>query len=138
MKNLSRRSFIKSLGLSVGAGVIITSMPSFIGKSALSGKKYEGRKLNIALCGLGNYSTNHLAIGLESSQYCRLAVIITGTPSYAEEWKKKYNLPEKNIYNYQNFDKIINNEAFYCVGNCNISNGYFYNGNVFMNSTSKS
>jgi predicted dehydrogenase len=51
-----------------------------------------------------------LAEGIQVSQYCTLAGIVTGTPSKAEKWKKQYNIPEKNIYNYQNFDEIINNK----------------------------
>jgi predicted dehydrogenase len=110
MKNLSRRSFLQNLGIGLGAGVIAASLPSFITIPITSAKNYEGRKLNVALCGLGDYATNHLAVGLEKSQYCRLAGIVTGTPSKAEAWKKKYNIPQKNIYNYQNFDEIINNK----------------------------
>ncbi|HTE32772.1 MAG TPA: Gfo/Idh/MocA family oxidoreductase, partial [Chryseolinea sp.] len=36
--------------------------------------------------------------------------IITGTPSKAEDWKKRYNIPDANIYNYQTFDKIASNK----------------------------
>jgi predicted dehydrogenase len=110
MKNLSRRSFIQKMSIGIGAGAIATSLPSFITIPASGLIKYEGKKLNVALCGLGNYSENHLAVGLEKSQYCRLAGIVTGTPAKAEKWKKKYNIPDKNIYYYQNFDEIINNK----------------------------
>ena len=72
-------------------------------------KKYAGRKLNIALCGLGRYA-GYLAEGLQQSEYCRLAGIITGTPAKAEKWKRQYNIPDKNIYNYQNFDAIASNK----------------------------
>ncbi len=51
-----------------------------------------------------------MAHGLESSQYCRIAGIITGTPAKAAEWEKRYAIPKKNIYNYQNFDEIKNNK----------------------------
>ena len=40
---------------------------------------------------------------------CYLAGIVTGTPSKAESWTKKYNIPDKNIYNYQTFDNIASN-----------------------------
>src|ERR1041384_5480273 len=59
-----------------------------------------GRKLGVALCGLGSLSTNQIAPALLKTRNCRLAGIVTGTPSKAEEWKKKYNLPDKSIYNY--------------------------------------
>ena len=109
MKNISRRSFVNKFGLGVGATVVMTSLPSFIAQSEKFQKPYTGKKLNIALCGLGNYATM-LASGIEVSEYCNLAGIVTGSPEKATKWKKLYNIPEKNIYNYQNFDEIISNK----------------------------
>jgi glucose-fructose oxidoreductase len=54
-------------------------------------------------------STDLLAPALQLTEKCYLAGIVTGTPAKAETWKKKYNIPDKNIYNYQNFDQIANN-----------------------------
>lgn len=104
MKNLSRRTFLEKVGVSVGATALAATLPSFTNIEV-----YEGKKLNIALCGLGRYA-GYLAEGLQESKYCKLAGIITGTPAKAEKWKKQYNIPEKNIYNYQNFDEIVNNK----------------------------
>ena len=108
MKNISRRSFVNKFGLGVGATAVITTLPSFITQSEKFHKPYKGKKMNIALCGLGNYA-NMLADGIVISDYCHLAGIITGTPEKAIKWKGKYNIPDKNIYNYQNFDEIVNN-----------------------------
>jgi predicted dehydrogenase len=96
----SRREFIQKL--SVGAGAILLS------EKAQSQIK-EGKKLGVALVGLGNYSTNQLAPALLQTNLCRLAGIVTGTPEKAEKWSKQYNMPKENIYNYQNFDDIKNN-----------------------------
>ena len=63
----------------------------------------------MALVGLGSYSTYQLAPALQQTKHCYLAGIVTGTPAKAGQWKAKYNLPDKNIYNYENFDTIINN-----------------------------
>ena len=40
---------------------------------------------------------------------CRLAGIVTGTPAKAETWKAQYNIPDKNIYNYDNMEKMADN-----------------------------
>jgi predicted dehydrogenase len=106
MKNLSRRSFLQKLSIGVGTSSAVAILPSFIN---IPKKNHDGKKINIALCGLGRYA-GYLAIGLESTQYCRLAGIITGTPAKATDWQQRYNLPAKNIYNYQNFDMIVNNK----------------------------
>ena len=66
-------------------------------------------RLGVALVGLGYYSRDLLAPALQQTKHCYLAGIVTGTPSKAETWKKQYNIPDKNIYNYQNFDQIANN-----------------------------
>lgn len=108
MKNISRRSFVNKLGLGVGVSIVVTSLPSFITMTEKEENPYTGKKMNVALCGLGIYASL-LADGIVNSQYCNLAGIVTGTPSKAEKWKKQYNIPEKNIYNYQNFDEIKNN-----------------------------
>jgi predicted dehydrogenase len=105
MKNLTRRSFLQNLGIAAGTATVAATLPSFICNT----KRYDGKKLNIALCGLGRYA-GYLAEGLQETQYCKLAGIVTGTLSKAAEWKNKYDIPDKNIYNYKNFDEIINNK----------------------------
>lgn len=87
----------------------MTTLPSFLELRENQQEIYTGKKINIALCGLGNYA-GLLAQGIQVSEYCTLAGIVTGTPSKAEKWKKQYNIPDKNIYNYQNFDEIKNNK----------------------------
>ncbi len=59
---------------------------------------------------LGYYAEYKLAPGLVESKYCELAGIVTGTPEKAAKWKAKYNIPDKNIYNYENFDRIADNK----------------------------
>ena len=103
MKKISRRAFVEKMGV----GVIASTLPE-INLPKTIAEKFTGKKLNIALCGLGRYA-EYLATGLETSVYCQLAGIVAGTPSKAESWQKKYNIAQKNIYNYQNFDDIKNN-----------------------------
>lgn len=100
----NRRKFIKqSLG---GLGALALSSAAFASIYIPQGKK----KLAVALVGLGYYSTDLLAPALQLTQHCTLVGIVTGTPSKAETWKAKYNLKDKNIYNYDTFDSIANND----------------------------
>ncbi|HET9746790.1 MAG TPA: Gfo/Idh/MocA family oxidoreductase [Chitinophagaceae bacterium] len=66
-------------------------------------------KLGIALLGLGGYAGGQLAPALESTEHCYLAGIVTGTPSKIPIWQSKYSIPDKNVYNYGNFDTIKDN-----------------------------
>ncbi len=98
----SRREVLKALAL---GGSAIFFFPNVL----LSATRQKKERLGVALVGLGYYSTDLLSPALQQTKKCYLAGIVTGTPSKAEAWKKKYNIPDKNIYNYQNFDQIANN-----------------------------
>jgi glucose-fructose oxidoreductase len=99
---ITRREIVKSLSLGSAALLLSTS-------SLLASCRAQKRGLGVALVGLGYYSTDLLAPALQQTKHCHLAGIVTGTPSKAEDWKKQYNIPDKNIYNYSNFDDIANN-----------------------------
>lgn len=99
----SRRDSLKTLGLATGLGLLA---PSSLFACSNKPKK---DKLGVALVGLGYYSTDLLAPALQITKNCYLAGIVTGTPAKAETWKAKYNIPDKNIYNYENFDTIVDN-----------------------------
>jgi predicted dehydrogenase len=110
-QNQSRRKFLYNLSLA-GLSIPILSSTCFSteehsNKNAIV--KNNRDKLGIALVGLGGYAGGQLAPALQQTEHCYLAGIVTGTPSKAETWQEKYNLPDKNIYNYQNFDSIKDN-----------------------------
>ena len=99
----TRRGFIKTGAVIAGSLVLDCT---FSKTAKTSGNE---KKLGVALVGLGSYSAGQLAPALLKTDKVYLAGIVTGTPSKAEEWSKKYDIPQKNIYNYQNFDDIANN-----------------------------
>lgn len=99
----SRRRFIATAAGSL-AGLALVK-PGFA--NIIVPQKKE--KLGVALVGLGYYSTDLLAPALKLTTRCELTGIVTGTPAKAEKWKQQHNLSDKNIYNYQDFDKIANN-----------------------------
>jgi predicted dehydrogenase len=69
----------------------------------------KGRKLGIALVGLGKYSEGELGPALKETQHCRLAGIVTGTPDKVGKWQDEYDIPQKNVYSYKTFDQIADN-----------------------------
>jgi predicted dehydrogenase len=102
----SRRRFIKQVSMGVGGAALASSA----GPLATHGALAREQQLGIALVGLGNYATGQLAPALQETKRCHLAGIVTGTPSKAEEWKKKYDLPEENVYDYETFDQVADND----------------------------
>ncbi|WP_163381653.1 Gfo/Idh/MocA family protein [Cyclobacterium sp. SYSU L10401] len=96
----SRRNAIKTLAL--GSSLALVNPYELLARN-------KKEKIGVALVGLGYYSTDLLAPALQQTEHCYLAGIVTGTPSKAEAWKEKYQIPEKNIYNYQDFDSIADN-----------------------------
>src|SRR5688500_10183306 len=99
----SRRTFIHKVGM--GAALASAASPSITAHPL-----FQEKKFGVALVGLGSYSTNQLAPALQQTSRCQLAGIVTGTPEKAEKWKKQYNIPDKNIYSYQTFDRIADNK----------------------------
>ncbi|MGY4537686.1 putative dehydrogenase [Mucilaginibacter sp. UYNi724] len=98
----SRRNFIRNSA--IGAGTLLLS-PAL----AALAETRDNKRLGVALVGLGGYAGGQLAPALQHTKNCYLAGIVTGTPNKAKEWAAKYNIPSKNIYNYQNFDEIAKN-----------------------------
>ena len=102
---IKRRNFLKGTLAGV-AGLALSSEHAFANIIIP-----QDRKLGVALVGLGYYSTDLLAPGLQLTKNCYLAGIVTGTPAKAEKWKQQHNIPDKNIYNYGNFNSLANNPA---------------------------
>ncbi len=97
---MERRNFLKTSGI-LTASTFLGSLPALAA--------VEGRKLGVALVGLGYYSTDILAPALLQTELCELRGIVTGTPEKAKQWKEKYKLEDKNIYTYATFDSIAKN-----------------------------
>ena len=102
---ITRRSFNRNLSLGLGT---VAFSPA-LAYAADPVKDQQQKKLGIALVGLGSYSTGQLAPALQETTNCYLAGVVTGTPAKEKIWADKYNIPRKNIYNYDTFDNIADN-----------------------------
>lgn len=100
-KLINRRQAVKS---TLGLGAAMLTMPHLYCDPLPT-----DRKLGVALVGLGRYSTLQLGPALRQTKYCKLAGIVTGTTEKATKWAKDYDIPKKNIYNYDNFESIKDN-----------------------------
>ena len=103
---MKRRPFIKQIFQVSGGTYLGAQLPLMYGYSCID----KDKKLGVALVGLGSYATGQLAPALLETTHCYLAGIVTGTKTKESDWSKKYNIPERNIYNYDNFDTIADNK----------------------------
>ena len=102
--SISRRKFIRNSAVAALGFPFVSSL-----SSAVRAADGQPRKLGFALVGLGGLSNGQLAPALQLTQYCRLAAIVTGTPSKIPVWKDKYNIPDKNVYNYDTMEQMADN-----------------------------
>jgi predicted dehydrogenase len=111
----SRRDFLQKMAAATIA------MPLF--KRSAAGEKVRslnndgGPVLRVAIMGLGGYGTR-VAEAMVDCKRAQLTGVISGTPSKIKNWQAKYNIPEKNCYNYSNFDNIKDNpdiDAVYVI-----------------------
>ena len=100
----SRRKFIRHVGLSAVGFPFVCSLTS-VARAAGD----QPRKLGFALVGLGSLSSGQLAPALQRTQYCRLAAIVTGTPSKIPTWKARYNIADKDVYSYDTMERMADN-----------------------------
>lgn len=101
----SRRDFLEKLTVSTISLPLLYNPTNLF---AVSDEPYEGPILKVALMGLGSYA-RRVAKAMESCKRAKLTGLISGTPSKIVEWRAKYGIPEKNCYNYDNFDQIKDN-----------------------------
>ncbi len=112
----TRRGFIQNLTMPFLAMPILSTKCDTKKADAVTAT-YNGPVLRVAIMGLGSYGTR-VADAMQSCTAARLVGVISGTPAKIKAWQAKYNIPEKNCYNYDNFDSIKNNadiDAVYII-----------------------
>src|ERR1043166_4329329 len=112
----SRRDFLQKITTSAFA-LPFLPLSKIKSEDAFYSQPYQGPVLRVAIMGLGSYGTR-VADAMQSCKAAKLTGVISGTPSKIKNWQSKYNIPEKNCYNYENFDQIKNNpdiDAVYVI-----------------------
>lgn len=112
----SRRDFLQKI---TASALAIPLAPSLHLSDHQAGKEepYQGQVLRVAIMGLGSYGTR-VAEAMQTCTKAKLVGVVSGTPAKVKEWQAKYKIPEKNCYNYENFDNIKNNpdiDAVYVI-----------------------
>lgn len=99
-------NIISSLSGNVADEAAVDSKPDTMEQPQKQNLPKEKSKLGIALVGLGTYSKKQLGPALKETAHCRLMGVVSGHAEKCEEWRIKYNLKDKNLYSYENFDEI--------------------------------
>ncbi|HEA29821.1 MAG TPA: Gfo/Idh/MocA family oxidoreductase [Leeuwenhoekiella sp.] len=111
----SRRDFLEKLTVSaIGLPLLYNSADLF---AATPAEPYDGPILKVAIMGLGGYGSR-VAEAMQSCTRAKLVGLISGTPSKLVKWREKYDIPEKNCYNYETYDQIKDNpdiDAVYII-----------------------
>lgn len=109
----SRRDFLQKLTIA-SMGLPFVRLQDAAGMSDFCSPPYEGPVLRVAIMGLGSYGTR-VAEAMRTCTKAKLAGVISGTPSKIKDWQTRFNIPENNSYNYENFDRIKDNPAIDAV-----------------------
>lgn len=112
----SRRDFLQKVSAAAAALPLVPNL-SLASYHDAGEQPYQGPVLRVAILGLGSYGTR-VADAMQSSTRAKLVGAISGTPAKLKEWQSKYGIPEKNCYNYENFDNLKNNpdiDAVYVI-----------------------
>src|SRR5690349_8176816 len=113
----SRRDFLQKIGLSsalfplIGRNITTSKEEKMIKESS------QDKVLRVAIMGLGSYG-NRVAEAMQSCKRAKVTGVISGTPTKSKDWQGRYNIPDANCYNYENFDQIKTNrdiDAVYVI-----------------------
>ncbi|MBV8570517.1 MAG: Gfo/Idh/MocA family oxidoreductase [Acidobacteriaceae bacterium] len=92
---INRRHFTYGLA----AGTLLSSLPAAA----------QEKRLGYCIVGLGRISMGHFMPACKMSQRSRVTALVSGHPDKAAKMAQEYDVPTKNLYNYDDFDKIAGN-----------------------------
>lgn len=99
----SRRRFLGTISTAAAALALAPKVSRGVDRPT------GGRKLGVALVGLGYYSTRELAPALLHTQFCKLAGVVTGDPAKGAKWAAQYGFPATSVYSYDTMARLADN-----------------------------
>jgi glucose-fructose oxidoreductase len=99
----SRRSFL-SQSCRVVAGAAL--LPSLVGSPLHAGTS-AGRKLGVAIVGLGGYATDSVVPELMHSRKVRIAAVVTGDPEgKGKQWAERHGFSKNQVFHYREMNRL--------------------------------
>ena len=110
--DVTRRHFMQSTAAGAAAGVAAASFSrtTRAQDNAVTAAAQSGKKINFAVMGLGQLGMGQILPAFQHCKLSKLTALVSGTPDKAKQQAEKFGVDAKNIYNYENFDKIKEND----------------------------
>src|SRR5690349_22620578 len=105
MHNRSRRNFLKKIGLSTA---VLSAAGRNFASPLISQASENSKPIRYAIVGIGAIA-GQMMPALAKAKLSKLTGFVSGHPEKARHFAQLYGVPEKNIYNYDNFDQIASN-----------------------------
>src|SRR5688572_2498423 len=115
----SRRAFIQTTATGLAAATLAgRSFAQEQGQSdAVAAAAQSGKKIGFAVMGLGQLGLGQIIPAFKDCKIAKLTALVSGSPDKAKATAEKFGVDPKNIYNYDTFDKIKENEQIDVVYN---------------------
>jgi len=117
--NLSRRRFLQATGASIVAAPLAGALtPAAAQVPDIRLPDVPGPKVGWAVVGIGGLTANQILPAFPKCQKSKLVSFVSGRPEKAARFAQANGVDPKNLYTYENFDKIADNpdiQAVYIV-----------------------
>lgn len=108
---MSRRNFLHTTGAGLAAASLAGSAFAAIqDDAARRAAANGGKRIGFAVMGLGQLGLGQIIPAFKHAKLAKLTALVSGHPDKAKATAQKFGVDEKNIYNYDNFDKIKDND----------------------------
>jgi len=108
----TRRSFLLKATQGAAVASLASVIPAVASAAQTTPKQQKlppDQKLGWAIVGLGEFATNQLIPAFPLCKKSKLVALVSGDPAKAQRIAAANGIPEKNIYNYQNYDSLKDN-----------------------------
>ena len=112
-RRVSRRGFLHATGGTLAATSLtsLTAAPLAAQVPDIKLPAPPEKQIGFALVGLGNLAINQLMPAFGRSRLAKLVAFVSGRPDKAKQLAQLYHVDAKNIYTYDNFDRVADNPA---------------------------
>jgi predicted dehydrogenase len=106
----TRRTFIQTAAAGVASAAMARAALAQAQDDAVTAAQASGRKIGFAVMGLGQLGLGQIVPAFKDAKLARLTALVSGHPDKAKKVAEEHGVDAKNIYNYDNFDKIKDND----------------------------